>query len=78
MALVGYFAQISLAGRDGFGEIAVRELLARFGIRRVHGVVLGAHFVVETLIAGTTLAIDGIGSLAGRVRAPRPAWRERC
>ena len=56
--------QIGLAGRDRFGEIAVRQLLARLRVGGVHGVVLGAHFVVEALIAGSTLAVDGIGSLA--------------
>ena len=45
-------------------EIVLGEMSARLGIGGVHGIVFGAHFVVEALISGAALAIDGIRSAA--------------
>ena len=56
--------QIGLAGGDGFGKIAIRELLARLRVSGVHRIVLGTHFVIKALVAGATFAIDGVGCFA--------------
>ena len=45
-------------------KITLRQLFARFGISRVHGIVLGADFVVESLVAGAAFAIGTVRCLA--------------
>src|SRR5271165_5169794 len=62
--IVRILGQIGLAGRDRFGKIAIRQLFARLRVGRVHGIVLGAHFVVKSLVAGPALALDAVRSLA--------------
>src|SRR5229473_6308882 len=52
--------QVSLTGVHGLAEIVLGEVSPRLSIGGVHGVVFRAHLVVEALVVGATLAIDGI------------------
>ena len=63
--VVRILGQVRLACRaPALAKLSVRQLLARLGVGGVHGVVLGAHFVVETLVARAAFAIDRIRRLA--------------
>src|SRR5580704_5343507 len=60
----GILGQISVTGCERLAEIMFRQLFARLGVRRVHGIVLRAHLVVKALIRSAAFGAGNIGSAA--------------